>query len=76
MQHFIIITEGSKTLLYSSKPPWTRERIYTKFTYNLARALKIVRQPCTIVTSDIFRVPDFQWDLHSYVLQTVIENMS
>jgi hypothetical protein len=67
MKQFIIIMKGSKT---SSKLPHARERISSKFIDNLASALKMVRQPCTIVTSDIFRVPDFQWDLHSYVLQT------
>jgi len=60
MQQFIIIMEGSKTLFYSSKLPQARERISSNFIDNLARALKMVRQPCTIVTSDIFRVPDFQ----------------
>jgi hypothetical protein len=76
MQQFIIIMEGSKTLFYSSKLPQARERISSKFIDNLARALRMVSQPRTIVTSDIFRAPNFQWDLHSYVLQTVNENVS
>jgi hypothetical protein len=36
--------------------------------------LPLVRQPCIVVTSDIFGVPDLEWDLHSYVLQNVTEN--
>jgi hypothetical protein len=45
--------EDSKTVFCSSKFPWARERISSKFEDNFGFALKKVRQPCSEVLEDI-----------------------
>jgi len=45
--------EDSKTVFCSSKFPWARERISSKFVDNLGFALKKFRQACSEVLEDI-----------------------
>jgi hypothetical protein len=45
--------EDSKTVFCSSKFPWARERISSKFVDNLGFALKKFRQPCSEMLEDI-----------------------
>jgi hypothetical protein len=52
MQQLIIIMENSKTLFWSSKFPWARERISSKFIESEHASSKMIASPCLV---NIFR---------------------